>query len=397
MNRKTVIQLIFLLLIGQCSPIHSQVLQSINLTKLPDEKKISLSNLGFSEINYIPLETNEFSLISNIDLVWFNEYSINKIIPGDGYFLIKNKNKVLKFGEDGKFIANIGKVGRGPGEINQIEDLDIDHTDQSVYMVSGWQKKFYQYSSSGKFIRTFNVPFYVREFRIVDDKILCYCGNNRGSNEHSFALIDKAGHVIKFFPNKYPFKSKSSFGFTHENLFYSYNNKVNIKEIYSDTIFSFEKTMFKPHAVIKVGNKQVTPKVRSELTMEDIGANIIEPMNLLQFGDFLYYSFIYKFVPPDVKILSFISSKKNDKQALFDVGEGIINDLDGGSGIIPLTTLDDRTIVTLIDAFTLKKHITSESFKNSKPLYPQKKKDLENLANKIKETDNPVLIIVKLK
>ena len=32
-----------------------------------------------------------------------------------------------------------------------------------------------------------------------------------------------------------------------------------------------------------------------------------------------------------------------------------------------------------------------------KPEFPEKKKELEKLANSLKETDNPILMIVKLK
>jgi len=164
----------------------------------------------------------------------------------------------------------------------------------------------------------------------------------------------------------------------------------------SDTIYSFENIDFKPHTVIGVGKKQVTPKVRSECDMLEICANYIQPMNLLEFGDFIYYAFIYKFVQGDVRIYGFIGSKKNNFLALFNLGEGLTNDLDGGPGILPLTTKDDNTIVTLIDALTLKKHIASADFKNSTPKYPEKKKELERLANSLKITDNPVLVLVKL-
>jgi hypothetical protein len=51
----------------------------------------------------------------------------------------------------------------------------------------------------------------------------------------------------------------------------------------------------------------------------------------------------------------------------------------------------------LIDAIDLKNHVASEAFKKSKPLYPEKKKELEKLANSLKETDNPVLVLVRLK
>ena len=373
------------------------VIKTFNLSRLPGQSEVKLSDVGFAEIDYIPLETKEQSLISKIDLVFFNDYSINKIVFGNGYFIIKNGSRVLKFREDGTFVAVIGKTGRGPGEINQIEDLDIDKETQNVYMVSGWQKKFYVYSPYGEYIKTFNVPSYVREFRFFEDKILCFCGNNRGSNSNSFILIDKSGHLIKNFPNRYQFKSESTYGFNHENLFYVFNEKLFIKELCSESVYSFENSGFKPHLVIDVGKKQVTPKVRSECDMFEIFANYIQPRDLLEFGNFVYYAYVDKYVQGDVRIYGFIGSQKDNYQALFNLGEGITNDLDGGPNVLPLTTKDDNTIVSLIDAIDLKNHVASEAFKKSKPLYPEKKKELEKLANSLKETDNPVLILVSLK
>ena len=74
-----------------------------------------------------------------------------------------------------------------------------------------------------------------------------------------------------------------------------------------------------------------------------------------------------------------------------------MNDLDGGPNIFPRTIKDDNTIIALVDALQIKTHVVSETFKNSKPKYPEKMKELEKLANNLKETDNPVLMIVKLK
>jgi len=37
------------------------------------------------------------------------------------------------------------------------------------------------------------------------------------------------------------------------------------------------------------------------------------------------------------------------------------------------------------------------TFKNSTPKYPEKKKELATLADSLKETDNPVLIMLRLK
>ncbi|MFZ2338467.1 MAG: hypothetical protein WAW07_01955 [Bacteroidales bacterium] len=149
--------------------------------------------------------------------------------------------------------------------------------------------------------------------------------------------------------------------------------------------------------IIDVGKKQVTPKVRSESDMLEINANYIQPMNLLEFGDFIYYALVNKFVQGDVRLFGYIGSKVGNYQGIFNLGDGINNDLDGGPNILPLTTKDDNTIISLIDAIDLKKHVASEAFRKSKPLYPGKKKELEKLASSLKETDNPVLVLVRLK
>ncbi|OFY62518.1 MAG: hypothetical protein A2Y71_10355 [Bacteroidetes bacterium RBG_13_42_15] len=129
----------------------------------------------------------------------------------------------------------------------------------------------------------------------------------------------------------------------------------------------------------------------------DIVKNYIQPLNLFEFGDYVYYEFIYKYEYPDILIYSFIGSKQNNYQTLFNRSEGIINDLDGGPNILPRTIKDDNTILSMVDALTLKNHVASEEFKNSTPKFPKKKKELEKLAASLKETDNPVLVLVSLK
>lgn len=174
------------------------------------------------------------------------------------------------------------------------------------------------------------------------------------------------------------------------------NNKLFKKEVYSDTIYVYEKMAFKPHIVIEIGKKLITPGARSKYDMREIGKNYIMPLNLFEFGDYVYYDFVYKFIPPDdVLIYSNIGSKRNNYQALFNKSQGIFNDLDGGPNILPRTIKDENTIIALVDALALKTYISSEAFKKSTPKYPDKKIKLEKLVNNLKETDNPVLILVK--
>ena len=71
MNAKNNFLIIFLLVISCYNTIDAQdLIKTFNLTKLPKLTTVKLSDLGFVDIEYIPLETKEQSLISGIDVVF---------------------------------------------------------------------------------------------------------------------------------------------------------------------------------------------------------------------------------------------------------------------------------------------------------------------------------------
>jgi hypothetical protein len=127
----------------------------------------------------------------------------------------------------------------------------------------------------------------------------------------------------------------------------------------------------------------------------DIVKKYINPFNLFEFGNYVYYEFQTDFVLlKGSKVYSFIGSKKDDFKALIDTEKGLVNDLDGGPNIIPITIKDDNTVIAMLEAMELKRYVASDSFRKSNPKYPEKKAELERLANYLKETDNPIIILV---
>lgn len=372
----------------------SDQIKIFNIEELPKVSSVKLSDLGFADIEYIPLETNEHSIISGTNDI----ITGNKLIVGPGFYLVKYFKTILEFQTDGSFVTRIGTVGRGPKEFLVPHDVKVDEKTHNIYVLAGWQKKFFIYSETGELIRTFQIPFVSQVFSFFDNEILCYSINHEGNIENSYNLIDTNGKILESYPNKFPFNNQNTHAITGENLFYNFNRQVFKKEVYSDTVYSYENKVFKPHLVIQVGNKLITPQARSKFDGLYLAKNYISPLNLFEFGDYVYYEFVYKFaLPDDVIIYSFIGSKKNNLKVIFNTGKGIINDLDGGPNIWPKTIQDDNTIVALVDALKLKTHVASEAFKNSIPKYPERKKELEILANSLKETDNPVLLLISLK
>jgi hypothetical protein len=397
---KTIIILILPLFVIGCQPSinkEQSKIRTFDLKEEPEISEVKLSDLGFVDIDYIPLETNDQSVIGRFGV----KAVTGRFIVGNNFYLIKPVNTIWKFRSDGSFETRIGTPGRGPTEFQIAHDIDIDQKSQKIYLVSGWQEKFNVYSETGEFVKTFKFPIHAPiRFRLNESNILCYLDNLHGNIENSFVVIDTLGRIIKNFPNKYPFTLNNNVatGVGRENLFYQFNNRLFKKEVYSDTIYVFENMRFKPHLVIDVGDRLLTPEARSQYDLFYFGENFIRPLHLFEFGDYIYYEYTYRVIlNADNLVYGFIGSKTTDFRAFINAEQGLINDLDGGPDILLETIKDGKTIISWIDVLQLKTHVASDTFKNSTSKYPEKKKELEKLAASLKETDNPVLMLVRLK
>jgi hypothetical protein len=378
---------------GSVDTAKSQLI-TLDIKRLPDISTVKLSDIGAIEVEYLPLETTPKIVIKEIIKINFgkNYFLIREAVAGKSPSLFRN---------DGSFINEVGIVGRGPNEFTGINDLDINPINESIYIANGAQSKFLVFNNNGKFIRTFKSPLKGEmNFKFTEDGILCYYNNSQADIKNSFILVDTTGNIIKNFTNKYPWGKKYPIGFEFENIFYRFNNQLYKKEIYCDTIFKYNNREFEPHIIIDVGNLRLTQDVRTKAKtrsdVEDIFHNFLSQFNLFEFGDFIYYE-IGATINGVYDLYSFIGSKNNGFKTMIVSYEGLINDIDGGPNIWPKTIKNDSTIVSWIDVMKFKKYIASDVFKSSTPKNPDKKIELEKLAKNIKETDNPILILIRIK
>jgi len=136
-------------------------------------------------VELIPLETNDNSIFGNI-----------KRVRADGnhlYILDYNDNPVKIFTKNGKFVAEIGHRGRGPGEYIQIDDFLISEDVIHIYAWSG-NRKWIRYSFDNRFLYETDMFFPLDEIcQISDNRYLIYVGNGTVSNECDYYLycIDK--------------------------------------------------------------------------------------------------------------------------------------------------------------------------------------------------------------
>ena len=380
---KSFVLIIPILFLECCSNKDIDLLPSFNLQDLSNIKTISLSDIGLNNIFYIPLETDSSAFIRYISRLRYDDNS---------FVVCVDKRRILRFAWDGSFISSIGKRGKGPNEYLNVHDLDI-HENGNIYVLSAWENKFYIYSQSGEFVKSFSSPKDATKFKLTGEFILCYSKNSEGIVDNSFNLIDHEGNIVKKYPNKYPYKSQSNpIIFLNENIFYRFNGNLLKKEINSDTVFAFEDNDFNPIYTFNHGKKLMPQKAREDYSLENIMEKFITQWNLFEFGNKIYYEF-----STNGERFSFVGSLKDDFQILSKKEQGFINDFDGGPNIKFKKSINDNTIISWINAFDLKTYVASDDFKNSTPKYPEKKKELKKLANSLDENDNPVLMLVKLK
>lgn len=145
------IALIIVQLLTSCSFLSKENSGSINLATNTDTISIQLkqkvdpvdSDQFFEAIEYVALETLTNSLISEISRI---------VIAGDRIFILDIREQAVQiFSIDGRHLARIQNIGRGPREYLSLMDITVDESTKRVVMLSDRPRAkllFYDYDGN---------------------------------------------------------------------------------------------------------------------------------------------------------------------------------------------------------------------------------------------------------
>lgn len=389
----------------------SDTVLEIDLLSEPESKITKLSEIA-ENVDYIPLQTTDSSLIGDF---------VRKIVSIDDriYFLNSGlESEILCFDTDGKFCYKINKSGRGPEEYLSITDFDInyDNTLLTILSVLDSRIKVYGISESGfTFQRSVSLssprPYRIAVVPETDNIFLAIPPGGGGTAPTLSILINTYGDTLHFKPNCYKIDVIPSTHFlsTSDVLVYSIGNTVCFKELFSDTVFYVDSkdNLFKPRMVLITHGTLSTPEMRSGLQETEKNTTFI--YNIFETTRYVFY--LYN-KAQETKIKRIIFDKKTKTKYKLDIRivsvtianiprdeekTVIKDDLSGGPDFdieFSLNYCSGVKLFSFVDAITLKNYIAGEEFKNSRVKNPEKKKDLKKLADSLKETDNPVLVMV---
>lgn len=348
----------------------------------------------FSGFKAIPLETKKECLIGKIIKT--------KIYKGK-MFILDELKSLFVFNTNGKFLYEIGKRGKGPGEYLELRDFDID-SNGNVYILDF--RRILMYKNDGTFLKKFIFDFLppkskIRcnplEFAVKDDGNFYIWGgtfelkNNPDGNYYSIYEMTEKGKIT----NKYfPLKHAESQGFQNHR-FVPYKDLTLIDPSFgSNIIYSIDKDgIVDERWFIDFGKKTLNipiPQVFSSLgvfkaEIDGLYYNSINGFN--ETKEWISFRFTYK-----RKIYNVYHSKNLKKTFISPSYPSV------SGRIAPRIIFDSYNddFITFLEPDFVIKSIYSCKDKDFKGLSVSEKDIIEQFKQ-IKISDNPILFICSLK
>ncbi|MDR2232086.1 MAG: 6-bladed beta-propeller [Tannerella sp.] len=393
-------------------------------------QKVYCSDL-FSSMELIPLETREDCLIGMYGTIKYH----------DGLFFVRNPagggivsgvlgggiSNLMVFDRSGKFLNSIGRKGQGPEEYIAIGD-PFFNPDQSTLFVDDIRKVI-EYDYEGNFIRSFGKlrvdSFPLQDYECVKNGVFIASTYYNGQNAFKYCLLDSNGIIIKTFPNYFFYNKENDYrsAMKHALAPIHVDNHLFLKDFINDTIYSISNLDFKPAFVFGFGQYTYPKDHTFNYSNPTLPGNAF--FFTQRFGDLVgapnYFFYRIRipnnFSGPKSKpvynsILGADAADDGSVHGVYDIAQhinilldtepfhfqkGFINDLNGGLSFIPKYYAGNGVVLDIWNVADMKEMLTEEYFASLKIKDPQAHQQLKELLKTLRDDDNPVVVVAKLK
>jgi hypothetical protein len=403
---------IVLILFSSCLNTSQQgeTIEEIDLfSAYNDRSEVLISNIA-TDIEYIRLETGEDFMLNDPHLINVK----------DSLILFIGFRKIYVFSRNtGKFLYQISSFGRGPNEYSSTGSI-YDEKRDLFFVNMGKKDGNYitvGYNFTGEIVKTISIPnlrnsddneLPISRFWPLNDSLyLGYIDNPMVSLPEKIVVFDYNGKSLRYYPN-YNSNGKNesgSFSFSaHKSMFFNAEDTIRFFELHTDTVFSINSHTIVPRYHINMGDLLLPYNLRSSLNSPEYLENfhirtMHESSRFLIFSSGIYgirHIVVYDKTLQNTMVCGASTDldfyKSEDPWGIRCIG--FSNDLDQ---FIPIGT-DKNFYINRNDEFVTA--IPGLEVKRWFDRNPEKAERLpEHLQayRNIKDDDNPIIIIAKLK
>ncbi len=361
-------------------------------------KDLYLSDIAKS-IEYIKLETTPASLISSGSLVVGKKYIL---------FLNRQPVKLMLFDRSGRYLREIGKHGKGPGEFDRPAEIDLNLAEDKILVSSsGIPSKVYEYKTEGSFIRTAELSYFTEELYYMDQGYIYVQGRPfQDSSQYPriIAVDQNFNNPRVLYRTDERRNPDQMAGYHSRTLFARHQDGFAYKEAIQDTVFHFDQRGINREISYILQMGEGRPQYHA-LTLEQSEAyrNNIDMVN--EFSE--YVLLLGKVggnrthLAYNKKTSEFFKLKKQSKcLSEYNYQYGLVDDFTGSAPYWYWEGADLRNneLCSVLPVVDLKELIESECFNDDNRLSTIKYRDeLKSLVQNSKIDDNPIIRVIHLK
>ena len=339
--------------------------------------------------------------------------TVEDIVLTNDYIFVKFwQHPVLQFSHDGKFIRDIGKRGKGPGEYGTCMKMTVDEKNERVYIHTG-ELNVMVFNFNGNYVKTFNYNALENFLNFWmwgrDSCLISYFEPMRGTEPFVFIEHNAKGDTLQTIAN-YIFFSEDEQAdpfrmapLEDRNYFYYFENKCHLKGCYNDTVYTYDNNKIVPKYFIDLGKHKLTPEFIYERKWKRSLPNDLYWTGVHETSDYVFlpYGYHYNLNKPEQEIkekgLVIYNKETKEGVAAKETKQGgLIDDITGGPDFRPNTT-NGNTAIMLVTALDMKLYLDSDAFKNKEVQLPEEKEKLIQLKKTLNENDNHFFVLTKLK
>jgi hypothetical protein len=289
------------------------------LVNVEQEVSLNLSEIAHN-IKSIGLELTDQSLIKQII----------KVLDCKEYIIVAERNGIMQFTCEGKFIRRIGTKGQGPGEYNNIIDITFDFKNKLLYVID--TRKIISYDSEGILVRELSTSEsslgMSKHINFIENELLLmseHFAESIGDRRCNRAMIYKFNRNLQLTDSlevRTVCLDKPGFWFNPFTDYLTWNEK-NIQLYFPE----MNPEPFVRDTLYTVKDKQLIPKLRLQFKNNGIGSENMKFVYLFNIYESSRFVFSVYMDTRDGKQDIYQFCFDNQTQKTYNMKDGFIDDI----------------------------------------------------------------------